>query len=228
MSDSSALWSIIAAAADEALANPASASDDGWALPADAVAFLEQVVGRLSPPRILEFGSGVSTCALARSVATSTPSSRIVSLDHDPDVVAQTNASLEAAGLGEYASVHLAPLVLRRSRLDNRLLTTYRVPDALLDQHGANLAVVDGPPDLMGGREGSVLLALASTRAGGMVVLDDAAREREASVIDAIEKLFGEHVDVHRDLRFERGLACLLVRRSVTSHVALRPSRPAS
>jgi hypothetical protein len=45
------------------------------------------------------------------------------------------------------------------------------------------LVLIDGPPSLLGGREGTLYLVMEFARPGTLVLLDDASRAQEQSAL---------------------------------------------
>ena len=194
--------------------------EHGWAGAPDLLRFLYALVRAVEPRHVLEFGSGVSTLVLAQAAAGLEGTCAITSVDHDPRFAAATAESLGA----EAASVTLqcAPLVARvRAGV---LAPCYLVDQGLLGSNrAADLVVVDGPPLVLGGRDGMLPQALEYAQCGSIIVFDDAGRDCERDAIARWEKRLGNAVEVHRPDGFARGLAAVILAAPTTAQIRLSP-----
>lgn len=192
----------------------AGAADDGWALAPDALGFISVLVREMRPRHTLEFGAGLSTQVLARACSRLDPPGYLTSVENDPETARRARASLNATGLSELASVHLSPLVLRHRM--SRLLPRYLLWFGALDRHGtADLALVDGPPAQLGGREGTIYQALEAGHEGSVVLIDDADRTEDAEAIRRVAAVLGDAVETIELPGFARGLVALVLRREL-------------
>jgi hypothetical protein len=204
-------WTCAAVAAALAHDRPETTGDGGgWPMSGDALALLTALVAELECAHVLEFGSGTSTVALARAVGELAEPGAVTAVENDPAARASTRAALRAAGAAERAVVQLAPLVARR--VDGRHLPVYRL-DAARFAHTAapGLIVIDGPPSMLGGREGSIRQALGLADVGTLVLLDDADRPGEIATLAAVERAYGSALQRIPTPGFARGLAALVV-----------------
>lgn len=201
-------------------AAPRGGSDaGGWAMAADALAFLGHLVTGSDISQIVEFGSGESTSTLAAAVG---PSGHVTSIDNDPDAVAATRSALSRSGLDARVRVVFAPLAVRR--VDGRHLPVYLFDRAELPAP-AGLVVVDGPPSKLGGREGALRQGLALAGPGTIVVVDDADRAEESEVFAAVAGRHGDGLVVVDVPGFVRGLAVAVVTAPI--EVIFGPDDPA-
>jgi predicted O-methyltransferase YrrM len=149
-----------------------AALDAPWAMGAAAYHAAAAYLRRIDPRTIVEFGSGVSTAALARDF----PDARILSIDHDPRFVGETRERL-ARSPG--VDVSHRPLTWQH-HVGLPYLSYAQGPlppviDAIL---------VDGPPHwTRRGREATLLQALPYLRVGGLVILDDLERRGERRML---------------------------------------------
>jgi len=149
---------------------------DGWTLAADALRFLTRLVAHMRPGHVLEFGSGLSTRALARACAALAPPGAVSSIDHDPEFGAIAARALADTPVpGGRVAVQIAPLVARD--YGGKLVPVYHLDAArFASPRPVDLVVVDGPTVVLGGREGTLYQALQFARPGTLLVLDDADR----------------------------------------------------
>lgn len=154
----------------------------GWALDAEFLEHLRGVLDRYDAPRVLEFGSGRGTKALARLCENRGGS--LVSIDHDASWHADTTSQLERHGLTGTASVRLCPL---------QDVDFYGVAGRFYDMSWLSpedvfdVVVVDGPPTVTSAL--ARLPALPAVAAhlspkGFDVFLDDYEREAEKKVVE--------------------------------------------
>ena len=184
-------------------------TDDGWELASDTLRLLTALVERLRPRHVIEFGSGVSTLVLARAAARS-GGCRITSVDHDPRFVRESGLALEDAEGCELVEIQLAPLVARNRA--GILGPEYLIdPMRLASTHPADLVLIDGPPDVLGGRTGMLYQALDHLQSGSIVLLDDAARPAERAALASWDERLGDAIRIHQPDGFAKGLAAIIV-----------------
>jgi predicted O-methyltransferase YrrM len=189
-------------------------TSDGWALAPDALRLLWRVVKALRPGHVLEFGSGVSTRLLARACGAAGLACDISSIDHDPDYGAPAPADLAPLPPGVSVRCQLAPVVARDC--GGKLLPVYRLgAGALASPRPPDLAVIDGPPVTLGGREGVLHQVMDVARPGTLVLLDDAGRAAERAAIAHWQDNLGDAVEVAALPGFAKGLAAIIVREPV-------------
>lgn len=152
-----------------------------WAFGPRTIEFLGEYIGRHRPRLVVEFGSGVSTLALAHFLATTGAEGgkRLVALEQDPEHAARTRRLLKASGLDDSVVVVVAPL--SRVTIGGKSRVTYTPTETLLKAVGGrspDLLVVDGPAAETGGRFATV--AVVRCRPGHTrIVMDDALRDSE-------------------------------------------------
>ena len=194
-----------------------SLAEDSWALAPDALQVLVALVAELRPKHVVEFGSGLSTVALARAAA---PSGRpaISSIDHDPVYAARTEELLRQHGGDQLVSLQVAPLVAR-VRADG-LHPHYLLERAsLASERPAELVLVDGPPAALGGRTGMLYQALDVAEAGTVVLLDDAERDLEREALHEWDERLGDAVLIALLSGFARGLSAIIVAAPTTARL---------
>jgi len=164
-----------------------------------------ELVDRVRPKVILEFGSGYSTLAFALAISRGdVPNRRVISLEQDEAHGETTQRMLRDHGLEEFATVVVAPLV--EATVEGRLSTTYGDSEELRSAVGADspeLIIVDGPAADAGGRFATIPVAHQFT-ASALFVLDDALRDSELAAAAAWERL--PYVEIHGVEPVEKGL----------------------
>ena len=185
---------------------------DGWALRGDALALIMALVAELRPRHVLELGSGLSTRALARATAGLDPPCAISSIDHDPVFSARAAEGVAGDGFAGVVRFQVAPLVARTFRGRGPMHPTYLLdPDQLATTAPVDLALIDGPPSMLGGRAGTLYQLLDLCRPGTTVLLDDADRPEERQAVAGWAERLGDAIDVTFLSGFERGLARIVV-----------------
>jgi predicted O-methyltransferase YrrM len=191
-------------------------SADGWGMAADTLGFLARLVPRLKPRHILEFGAGLSTQLLARAGAKLEPGCRLSSVDHDPEF-----GGIAAAKLKETSEpicrmrFQVAPLVSRDC--GGKYLPVYHVqPSRLASRRPADMVVIDGPPTMLGGREGMLYQAMGYCRPGSVILLDDANRAEEQRAIARWKELLQDDAIFEMIPGIFKGLLSVVVRRQVS------------
>lgn len=156
----------------------------GWAAAADLLHYVVGLVREHRPSRIVEIGSGASTCWLAWALEVFDLPGRVVSLEHLSLFRRRTLNRLQACGVGHRAEVRHAALT--DVDVDG---VTYRWYDPLSwrDLHDCDLLLVDGPPGHTGrmARYPAVPLLGPALRPGARVVLDDYRRADEQKAVAA-------------------------------------------
>jgi predicted O-methyltransferase YrrM len=135
------------------------------------------------PQRIIEFGSGISTCLFALYAVEMRRRNlhvEVVSLDHEAKWLANTRAMLDRIGIP--ATIHLlhAPIgeQMVLSRLRPACIASDRELTKLAGADGFDLCLIDGPPKQFG-RTGSLVIAAPYLAKQAVVMLDDALRQGE-------------------------------------------------
>jgi hypothetical protein len=156
----------------------------GWAASPDLLLFLVSLVISQRPRLIVELGSGVSTLWLAYALEKAGGDGRIVSLDHDPEFAARTQAFLVAHEVDRFVSVRVAPLV--EVDIDDEKWPWYD-RQALADVDSCELLVVDGPPGAVRDRARFPALPVLRRRLAeqATIVLDDCIRSDEKEIVAA-------------------------------------------
>jgi hypothetical protein len=89
----------------------------------------------------------------------------------------------------------------------------------------ADLVLVDGPPQVLGGRSTMLPVALDYAQCGSVVLFDDADRDGERDALASWEKVLGAAVEVHRPEGFTRGLAAVILVAPRTAQIRLAPKK---
>ena len=208
-----------------------SQSLTGWELAPDALRLLASLVSRLKPQHILEFGSGLSTRVMARACASLGGTRWITSIDHDP-FFAHAARQLADQDSCCQISFQLAPLVARPCT--GRTLPMYHIQaDQLATSLPADLIVIDGPPAVLGGREGVLYQALDFSRPGTVIVVDDAARDMERLALSRWRDNLADAVELNLLPGFAKGMATAVVNQAIRrtdldshrKHLAIREIR---
>jgi predicted O-methyltransferase YrrM len=156
----------------------------GWAASPDFLLTLAHVTKSLRPRLTVELGSGTSTLVLAKSGA-----KKIISLDHSQEFGAQTRTMLE--------SHKVRGVEIRIHELES-YSSGYKwyAKSTLTGLAKIDLLVIDGPPSSTNpdARYPAFehLIPLLSPNA--TIILDDADRDEERKLADAIAKALPNHV----------------------------------
>jgi Methyltransferase domain len=142
-------------------------SSNPFALQPDSLRLLDNLLRKLSPRHVVEFGSGASTVQFARWGSQN--GATLLSIEHDRGWVEEIRARLSAA---ERSTVKMSHSPLRLTRRGPRLFLTYGCLPELDETLGrAGLILIDGPH--VSGRELVLHTVLASCSAGSVIVVDD-------------------------------------------------------
>jgi len=189
---------------------PSLSSSNGWAMALDALRFLSILVKHLKPQHILEFGSGLSTQVLKNACASLLPPCHISSVDHDPEF-GETVKAFPAKPISScLVSFQFAPLVARD--FGGKTLPTYHLQaEQFASQRPVDLVIIDGPPVVLGGREGILYQAMEYARPGTLVLLDDAKRVEEQMAISRWKEVLGDSIEGSLIPGFFKGLVAIIV-----------------
>ena len=156
----------------------------GWAASPDFLLTLAHITKSLRPRLTVELGSGTSTLVLAKSGA-----KKIISLDHSPEFGAQTRAMLEAHKV-RGVEIRIHELESYPSGYKWYAKSTFKGLSKI------DLLVIDGPPSSTNpdARYPALehLIPLLSPNA--TIILDDADRDEEHKLADAITAALPNHV----------------------------------
>lgn len=189
---------------------------NGWMLAPDALRLLMRLVATLQPRHILEFGSGLSTRALARACGPLPGPRAISSVDHDPGFgpSAAKDYAASASPTNVRTRFQVAPIVARDC--GGQLLPVYAWRTAAFaSRRPLDLVLIDGPPTLLGGREGTLYQAMDHARPGTVIVLDDAGRPEERAAVARWRETLGPAIDARYYGDYAKGLAIIIVREPV-------------
>lgn len=179
---------------------------DGWVLPKDSMRFLIALVRAIQPKKVVEFGGGLSTRALARELLAD---SSLLSFDHGQ---AFANRTQEAVDSSQHCcSIDIMVRQLRVQWYQRKPLTFYDLSsDDQAKLQGAEFVFVDGPPGRLG-REAALYVAFSLMSPGAVLMLDDANRPGERRAKAAWKKLFGTAVELEHITNIGKG--ALVVRK---------------
>lgn len=154
----------------------------GWAMSPDALLHVVRDVTARQAPRVIEFGAGESTIAIAAALKAG-GSGSLVSIEHDAGIAAAIAARLARYGLRPYADIRVVPI---RSCAARDALPAFSSYDLTGVDVPFAVALIDGPAvGTFGSATRLVPLewALARLDDGAAVYLDDAKRSDEVRVV---------------------------------------------
>lgn len=154
----------------------------GWALDADVMHAIAQVLSQHRPELIVECGSGSSSVWLGYLVER-TAAGRVVSLEHDEHYLRMSRDLVRSHHLDETVEIRHAPLTSWQDEGDDY---EWYAPAAVEDLKGIGLLLVDGPPAAVGrqARYPAGPLLMPRCTDDVIVVVDDTNRADEKAVIE--------------------------------------------
>jgi hypothetical protein len=171
-----------------------------WAMSSRTLNLLANEISKYKPSCILEFGSGVSTACMARSMQRiygngSQP--LVYSFEQSEQVIKATRDLLHLTGTSQ--SVYLVYSPLRPQVIENTETICYEPPAAEVRKTIADRApefvVIDGPAAGDGARFGTLPLAHSLVPRGARFYLDDALRDSELEIAKQWSRLTYVHID---------------------------------
>ncbi len=192
-----------------------SAIDDSrWTLDRSVLRLLWALVHEICPRHVMEFGSGLSTRVLANAAKAAGAETSISSVDHDPEFGAEAARRFEEQGGGGRVALQIAPLVVRA--YGGELVPAYDIDKARLAcSDPVDLGLIDGPPEPLGGRAGTLYQIMQYARPGTLVLLDDADRPGEQAALNQWQDALGAAIEVLRPSGFPKGLATILIHQPI-------------
>jgi predicted O-methyltransferase YrrM len=159
-----------------------------WAVEAEAIDRLVELVRARQPASIVEFGSGTSTIVLASLLAElHRDGPRLLSFEEDPAWAEESRTALAERGLDRIATVVHLQLAEREGRPCGYVLTNEAAE--MLRRLAPQLILVDGPTlDSGASRLGTLDLVAPYLREDAVVLLDDALRDAELCIAAAWER----------------------------------------
>lgn len=165
-----------------------------YAVSPSTVLFLWKLLNKSKPARLIEFGSGTSTCLLgayARQFQQVGLSIRVVSIEDDASYLEVTRSRLRREGLESYVELLHCPV--SDQMLMGRTITAYSLREEDLVSEARDgefdLCLIDGPPGSIG-RVGCLPLVARHLAHGATVLIDDAYRSGEQDAIRTWRKAF--------------------------------------
>jgi predicted O-methyltransferase YrrM len=161
----------------------------GWAASPDFLNHLVDAIEDTKAETILDCGSGLTTIVSALYLKQK-GRGKVISLDHDPEFAGKTRLHLEKLGLSDFAEIQVAPL--KEQVIGNETRSWYDISRIALPE-SIDLISVDGPPAILTGEEGRYPVgpvAFPKLRAGGLAILDDAARPGEKRLVERLQREF--------------------------------------
>lgn len=164
-------------------------STGNFAIDAQALAHLITLVEDQRPKKILELGSGTSTIWLG--YLCKSYGGKLITLDHLSDYLEATKVAISRHDLNDEVEARLAPL--EDIECNGQVYSWYS-KSSVEDLFDIDLLVIDGPPAATGknARYPALPEIVARLSSHATVVLDDAHRDEELSIIDEWLEYFPE------------------------------------
>lgn len=143
---------------------------------------------------IIEFGSGLSSILMARSILKHSPAGKIISIENDPYFCDDLNSYAFANNLHKiikfiYAPLYPCPYLPQNKWYDIRILR-----EQIDNQDKFDMAVIDGPPawhnKIKLSRYGAIPFVFDRLAEEYSIFLDDANREGEKEILKMWEKQY--------------------------------------
>jgi hypothetical protein len=165
-----------------------------WALDAQTIILLWEILHREKPRLIVECGAGISTLVLARYAALAFSERDpcfIVSLEQDFETSRSVRLRLSSVSLDRFVNVVHSPLDPNGNySLDNFEKVLARIPRRSID-----FLVIDGPAGVTGCRLATLPMLLTHCKEGARWFLDDAFRDGEMRILKQWSRLIGIQVE---------------------------------
>jgi predicted O-methyltransferase YrrM len=163
----------------------------GWAISPDSLAYIFRDLQKIPNPRVIEFGGGESTVAIA-SYLSKLGHGVIETIEHDSDFARKLEERLDAMGLSGHSRIHRVGMIAYPPVGEFKEYVSYDLSQLNFD---FNLAIVDGPIMARFGRGTRIAplhWCLERLGPGKVVFMDDAAREAEVAVAGLLFSRFSK------------------------------------
>lgn len=159
----------------------------GWAMSADGLLLLSDLVLQRQPRNILELGSGSSTIWMG--LFAKQCGSKLTTVEHDNHYADETARLIKDFGLEDTVNLRLAELT--EIRMNGRDAMWYD-PQALEGLDGIDMLVVDGPPKATGpeARLPALSMLVDSLAPNCTVILDDMHRKEEQTIFSRWQEAY--------------------------------------
>jgi hypothetical protein len=183
-----------------------------WALDAQTIILVWEILHRERPRLIVECGAGISTLALAQYAATSSDGDPcfIVSLEQDFETAQSIRERLSTVDLQRFVQIVYSPLDAK----GNYSLHNFEAVLAQLPRRFIDFLMIDGPAGETGCRLGTLPMLLGHCTEGAKWFLDDAFRDGEMRILNQWSRL--TEIEIEGIYPIGKGLAAGLVQH--TSH----------
>ena len=149
--------------------------DVSWRIGEEAFSYICEIIAAHGFKKMIEFGSGASTPRWALKF----PDLSILSFEHEQKFCDETRQYVSEAGVEDQIEIVHAPL--KTVRFKGRSFRSYAV---LKIKNTCDIVIIDGPPaSTRRGREACLYHAYNRLRIGGVVILDDADRADEQTIV---------------------------------------------
>lgn len=177
----------------------------GYSGSPDFLLQVHQLIIRHTPDVIVEASSGVSTLVAGYSLQ-KLGRGHVFSLEHDALYAGKSQELLTLHQLGERATTFHAPLT--KYSINGRDWLWYDFKSAGLPEQ-IDMIIVDGPPDRVqrNARYPALPLLIDKLSVGGLLILDDADRPSETSIVDQWQKAF-RNIEVEH-FSMEKGMVVI-------------------
>jgi ubiquinone/menaquinone biosynthesis C-methylase UbiE len=160
-----------------------------WSLAADTVDFLVEEIQKRRPRAILEFGSGISTAAMAylmKQIHGSRSKPLVFSIDQSAQFLSDTESRLASHGLLDVVRLYHAPVV--QQTIHGFPTFCYSLPESevthLLAGIRPDFVLIDGPAAEYGGRFATLPSVHQCLDPHAVVCMDDGLRDSELAIAD--------------------------------------------
>lgn len=161
----------------------------GWAMSAEGLLLVSDLIQSRKPKKILELGSGSSTIWIG--LQASEIGASLISVEHDEAYAQKTQRLITEFGLTESVELRLAELT--DVTLSDRQTRWYD-PEALERLEQVDMLIVDGPPGATGpqARQPALPMLIDTLSADCVVLLDDMHRTSEKHAFETWEECYSD------------------------------------
>jgi predicted O-methyltransferase YrrM len=183
----------------------------GWKIEYDTFYFLDNLINKIQPNVVLEFGSGLSTKLFASHIEKGNIK-ELLSIDHLSDFPDHPKTLISDKSI--ISKIHFFTFPIFIKKYAKKFFCFYSIPfNFFANKKQIDLVFIDGPPYYYNGREAALHSCFEHLSSNAIIILDDANRiNYERVYIKNWKYRYGDNLDIRLfEKEFKKGM-CLIIK----------------